>query len=318
MLPNIRRLAIFSLTLIALFPALILYAASPRQGPSVTPTQIVLSSVGGTPTPWSLPTGRSECGEQSFFSAALGEKLPFYLYLPPGYFDQVPRRYPTVYLLAGGGGNYKEWSEYGVCPQMDRLALSGQVQPMIIVMPSGNDNPAVGTGSYWFNHAPLPVSDGKRWGDYIWQDIVQYVDSKYRTLPSRDSRAIGGLSAGGQGAMTQALVHPEVFSILGAHSPSLRRADGSMPDFGDPAYYNQYDPIWLVQNTQTWSQLSIWIDDGESDTQWGGPIRDFHDLLVSLDIPHDWHIFPGAHEPAYWQANLPNYLQWYSSKLVGQ
>ncbi len=314
---NMRRLAVLTLPVLVVIATAFLYAAWPRQAPLPTLAQIAPPTVGGTPTPWPIPTGRSECSEASLFSEALGEKLPFYLYLPPGYFDQTARRYPTLYLLSGGGGNYKEWSQYGVCPQMDQLVRSGQVQPMIVVMPSGNDNPAVGTGSYWFNHAPPPVSDGKRWGDYIWQDVVQYIDSQYRTLPDRTSRAIGGLSAGGQAAMTHALTHPEVFSVLGAHSPSLRRADGSMPEFGDPAYYDQYDPIWLVQNTQTWTQLSIWIDDGESDTQWGGPICDFHNLLDSLDIPHEWHLFPGAHEPAYWQANVPNYLQWYSSQLTG-
>jgi enterochelin esterase-like enzyme len=201
---------------------------------------------------------------------------------------------------------------------MDQLILSGRVQPMILVMPSGNDNPAVGSGSYWFNHAPPPASDGKRWGDYICQDLVTYIDSKYRTLPRRESRAIGGLSAGGQGALTHAFTRPEIFSVIGAHSPSFRQADGSLPEFGDPAYYNQYDPVWLVQNTQTWRQLKIWIDDGDADTEWGSAIRDYHDLLTSLGIPHDWHVFPGAHAPAYWQANASTYLQWYSSMTSPQ
>ena len=282
----------------------------------LTPTVVAPSDFIVTQT--ALLAERGECSAQSFYSAALGEQMSFSLYLPPGYFDETDRRYPTVYLLSGGGGNYKEWVEYNICPQMDQLVLSSQVQPMIIVMPSGNDNPAVGTGSYWFNHALPPVSDGKRWGDYIWQDMVTYIDSNYRTLPQRVSRAIGGLSAGGQGALTHALMHPEVFSVLGAHSPSFRRADGSMADFGDQTYYNQYDPIWLVNNTQTWRQLAIWMDDSDSDTQWGSAIRDFHVLLTSLDIPHDWHTYPGTHAPAYWMANLPNYLKWYASELVGQ
>ena len=199
-----------------------------------------------------------------------------------------------MYLLSGLGGNYREWVQYGVCSEMDGLVRNGRVQPMIVVMPSGNDSPAGGLGSYWFNHAPPPLSDGKRWGDYIWQDVVNYVDTNYRTIPRRESRAIGGLSAGGQGALTHALTHPEIFSAVGAHSPSFRRADGSVAAFGDPAYYQQYDPIWLAQNTQTWKELAIWIDDGDADNQWGTAIREYHDLLVALDIPHEWHIFPGS------------------------
>ena len=245
--------------------------------------------------------------------------MPLIIYLPPGYASsQATRRYPAVYLLSGLAGNYKEWPGYNVCGQMDVLVASGKIQPMIVAMPSGNDNPASGLGSEWFNHAPPPTSDGKRWGDYIWKDLVGYVDANFRTLPQRASRAIGGLSAGGQGALTIALTHPELFSTVGAHSPSFRRADGSIPAFGDQAYYNQYDPIWLVQNTQTWRQLTIWMDDGADDTNWGQADREFENLLVSLKIPHEWHTFSGTHEPPYWITNVPNYLSWYATHLVGR
>jgi S-formylglutathione hydrolase FrmB len=200
---------------------------------------------------------------------------------------------------------------------MDSLVQAGKIQPMIVAMPSGNSDPSNGLGSYWFNHAPPPTSDGKRWGDYVWNEAVGYVDRNYRTLPSRASRAIGGLSAGGQGALTLALTHPEIFSVIGAHSPSFRRADGAIPAFGDPAYYNQYDPICLVQNKQSWRELAIWIDVGDSDTNWGPADHDFEGLLVSLEIPHEWHVFPGTHDPPYWITHIPNYLTWYAYKLSG-
>jgi len=244
--------------------------------------------------------------------------MRFFLYLPVGYYTQNQRRYPAIYLLSGIGGSHYEWPTYGVCSEMDQLIRNSQVQPMIIVMPSGNDNPAGGLGSYWVNHAPPPLSDGKRWGDYIWRDLVNHIDSKYRTIPQRASRAIGGLSAGGQGALTHALTHPEIFGIVGAHSPSFRRADGSIPALGDPAFYNPYDPIWLVQNTRAAEQLHIWLDDGESDDQWGSAIREYHALLVARGIPHEWRIFPGGHDPTYWSPWVPTYLRWYSSKLIGQ
>lgn len=245
--------------------------------------------------------------------------MPFYIYLPPGYSDtQAQRRYPTLYLLSGLGGSYKEWHSFGLCSVMDRLVTGGQAKPMIVVMPSGNDNPAGGVGSFWFNHAPPPASDGKRWGDYVWKDLVTYIDANYRTIQRRESRGVGGLSAGGQAALMHGFTHPELFSVVGAHSPSFRRADGSVPYFGDEKYYNPYDPIWLVQNTQTWRELIIWIDDGDQDNQWGKSISEYHDLLVSLGVPHEWHLFYGFHDPPYWAAHTPDYLLWYASKLTGQ
>jgi enterochelin esterase family protein len=127
--------------------------------------------------------------------------MPFYLYLPPGYNTQSARRYPALYLLSGLGGNYKEWYNFNLCGIMDDFIAAGKVKPMIVVMPSGNDNPAGGIGSFWINHAPPPISDGKRWGDYVWKDLVTYIDTNYRTIQRRESRGVGGLSAGGQAAL---------------------------------------------------------------------------------------------------------------------
>ncbi len=282
----------------------------PSPTPSPTPTRTVTAWA-----PLSL-FARSECEEIKFNSVALSGAMPLMLYLPLGYAEQTQRRYPTLYLLSGLGGNYKEWASYDLCAKMDQLVRAGKAQPMIIVMPSGNENQYGGIGSYWFNHAPPPQGDGKRWGDYIWQDLVSFIDAKYRTLPRRESRAIGGLSAGGQGALMLGFTQPDTFSVVGAHSPSMRHADGSIAFFGDPAFFNQYDPVWLAQNSDAWKRLAIWIDDGDADKQWGGPIREFHELLTARNIPHEYTVFPGTHDPSYWSPLVPTYLQWYSSKLA--
>lgn len=255
--------------------------------------------------------------------------MPVYIYLPPGYFDlQAQRRYATLYLLSGLGGDLEEWPHNSIqlCARIGPMITSGQIQPMIVVMPAGSFTPGSGVGSYWFNHAPTSFvcgdgkskSDGQLWGDYVWRDLVNYVDANYRTLRQRESRAIGGLSAGGQGALNHAMNHPDLFSVVGMHSPSLRRADGSICFFGNESYYNEYDPVWLVQNRQTWRQLQIWHDDGDRDQQWGKANRDFHNLLASLGIPNEWHEFYGDHDPPYWAAYVTQYLVWYASHLQGQ
>jgi enterochelin esterase-like enzyme len=290
---------------------------APATRPSSTSTRAPTTTP--TSTPWSKPTGRSSCEDKRFRSASLNQDMSFYLYLPTGYADTQPRRrYPVLYLLAGLAGNYKEWPGYDLCDVMDDFIAQGVVQPMIVVMPSGNDNPAGGLGSYWFNHAPPPVGDGKRWGDYVWKDVVNYIDANYRTLATRESRAIGGLSAGGQAALMLGMTHPEIFRVVGAHSPSFRHADGVIPSFGDEKYFNQFDPEWLVQNTTTWKQLIIWIDDGAQDDQWGTAILDYHNLLVKLGVPHEFNLFYGFHDPPYWATHLPDYLEWYSAVLIGQ
>jgi enterochelin esterase-like enzyme len=237
--------------------------------------------------------------------------MPVLIYLPPGYYN-TDRRYPVLYLLGGFAGDYREWATYGACRILDVMIRGGVVQPMILVTPEGDT-------SWWFNHAPVDGSDGKRYGDYVWQEVVGFVDANYRTLARRESRAIGGLSAGGQSALMLALTQPQVFSIVGAHSPSIRGADGSLAVFGTREYFKQYDPVWLLQNTDTWKQISIWIDVGRDDTNWGDAIREWHRALDALGVEHEFtDTWQGKHESDYWSARLPDYLMWYSSKLEGE
>src|SRR6185312_1635938 len=117
------------------------------------------------------------------------------IYLPPYYFETGnERRYPTLYMLHGAGGNYTEWSDSYLPQQVDDMILRGDVQPMIVVMPDG------GTRTYWANW-----DEGPQWSDYVAYDIVVEVDSRFRTSPYPASRAIGGLSMGGLGALQVAM-----------------------------------------------------------------------------------------------------------------
>ncbi len=278
---------------------------------NVTPTAADAVKLPDAPAALPPIAARGTLIDTKFYSAELSREMPILVNLPPGYYDSQ-QRYPVLYMLGGWVGDYREWTWWGLCDEAQVLMHNGYVQPVIVVTPEGNQ-------SYWFNHAPVSGSDGEPYGDYIWKDVVGYVDANYRTLPQRESRAIGGLSAGGQAAFMLALTHPEVFSIAGGHSLSLRGADGSLAFFGTPDYFKQYDPTWLIENTDTWRQLTLWIDVGAQDTQWGGPIHDFHALLVSRGVPHDWHdTWQGQHDNNYWSAHLVDYLTWYGSKLAGQ
>lgn len=263
-----------------------------------------------------LPRLRGESGisqlvDTTFRSSALDREMPILVYLPPGYYESS-RRYPVLYMLGGFTGSYREWVNWGICDALEWLIRGGHIQPLIVVLPEGDN-------SFWFNHAPVPGSEGKPWGDYVWRDVVSYVDLNFRTVRARESRAVGGLSAGGQAALAFALTHPEVFSIVGAHSPSVRRADGSLVFFGDQEYYNQFDPVWLFQNTTTWDQLTIWIDVGAEDNQWGGPAFDLHMMLRERGIPHEFHNeWHGIHDNYYWTPHIPDYVDWYASKLASE
>ncbi len=197
--------------------------------PSATGVPPTLAPAPPAPTPllWQASTQEAEqrldryrnnlagtISERIFYSPALGRSMPYDIYLPPGY-DTSGRRYAVLYMLHGGGGHRDEWLGYAIGDVADAEFRSGRLQPLIIVMLQGD------TG-YWTDNA----NGGPLWGQYVWRDLVAHLDVAYRTLLSPASRAIGGLSMGGWGALSLTFQHPDVFGVAGVHSASLRADDG--------------------------------------------------------------------------------------------
>jgi enterochelin esterase-like enzyme len=241
--------------------------------------------------------------QEWFFSRALQREMPYYLYLPPDY-DSSGRSYPVLYLLHGASGDAAEWPAYGLIDTLDRSINANDVEPFIVVLPQGDFG-------YWLNHA----EDGYRWGDYVSRDLVTHLDSTYRTRRRPERRAIGGLSMGGTGALVQAFTQPNVFGVVGAHSPSLR-TDNSVVEFlGQGEEFAARDPIRLARTAPGLDPLQIWIDIGEDD-EWYSRALLLHATLVERGIDHEWHPWPGEHDGDYWTEHTPDYLRYYSQALT--
>jgi len=148
----------------------------------------------------------------------IGTRAAF-VYLPPGY-DQSTSNYPVVYLLHGFGGTYSFWQYYEDIKEIaDYLISTGDIRPMIIVMPDGMNQ--LGGSFYTDSKANFLGSEIPVFGlfeTYITQDVVNYIDSHYNTIPNKDHRAIIGISMGAYGAMKLGIKHPDIFGIVGAHS----------------------------------------------------------------------------------------------------
>jgi S-formylglutathione hydrolase FrmB len=130
------------------------------------------------------------------------------IYLPPSYAADRTRRYPVVYLLHGYGGTDSTWTgRLAMLPQSaDKLAGGSGFHEMIVVMPDGS---SLHKGSMYSSS----VTTGD-WETYIAHDLVEYVDSHYRTLSTRESRGLAGHSMGGYGAIRIGMKRPDVFSSL--------------------------------------------------------------------------------------------------------
>jgi enterochelin esterase-like enzyme len=268
-------------------------SAPPVAQPTVNPTASASTAAGHL---------QGTLLEPEFYSAALNTKERFYIYLPPG--NQTPgRRFPVLYMLHGGGGR-REWVDYGLIGMADQAISGGSLTPMIIVLPQGDEG-------YWVNHD----NGGPRWGDYVSQDLVGYVDSTYPTQADAKHRAIGGLSMGGFGALYQAFTHPDEFGVVGAHAPSLRSDDGSINFLPRAAAYSQFDPVQLASNAKGIEQLHIWLDADEHDP-WVKRDAEIHNRLEQRHITNQWNTYPGQHGGSYWHDHAQDYLKFYGQALA--
>ncbi|MEM7347954.1 MAG: alpha/beta hydrolase-fold protein [Chloroflexota bacterium] len=149
------------------------------------------------------------------------------VYLPPGYEDST-QSYPVVYLLTGFTGrgafllNDSAFDE-PIQERMDRLITTGQVQPMILVMPDCFTRYG---GSQYLNSSATG-----RYEDHLIEELVPAIDQAYRTKAEAGYRAVAGKSSGGYGALVQGMRHPDVFGALACHSGDLYFEHCYKPDF---------------------------------------------------------------------------------------
>jgi S-formylglutathione hydrolase FrmB len=241
--------------------------------------------------------------------------------VPRGYAAHPNRRYPTLYLLHGSGGNETDWTEMGDAEK----ATAGY--PMIVVMPDTDQN---GYYSDWYNGGAFGPPE---YETYDIRELIPWIDSHYRTIAARRGRAVAGLSMGGFGALTYAARHPDLFVHVAGFSPA---SDTNYPPFiflqetgnsdGDPTVniwgdratqevrWRGHNPWDLAQNYRG-MDISLRYGNGDQGGPYGGgdPIEagvhamtvGFDAKLTALHIPHlNDDYGPGGHTWPYWQRDL--------------
>ena len=280
-------------------------------GPAAPADPAAAGSVAGqiaVPPPSAGTSGKGRAVGGTFRSAVLDRTMPITVYLPPGYDANPAVRYPTVYLLHGGGGTNTEWADYSVLDAADRLMGGGAIPPYIIVLPQGDQE-------YWVDHVidQATGANGERWGTYVAREVVPFVDARYRTIARQDKRAIGGLSMGAHGAMQLPMSFPGIWSVIGAHSPSIRPIGDAPTYLGKGAEFAARDPLSLVMAKPDLARAYTWrIDVGDVDP-WLEPAAAVAAALTALGIPHEWRVYPGDHSAAYWEAHVEDTLRYYAA-----
>lgn len=148
------------------------------------------------------------------------------IYLPPGYNKNRHRRYPVLYLLHGYMDEDSNW--FGAkhvfvdAPAAIDKALAEGSREMIIVMPDAH--------TVYFGSMYSSSTVTGDWETFITRDLVEYMDTHYRTIPDRMSRGLAGHSMGGYGTIRLGMKYPEVFSSIYALSACCLTPVPAMPN----------------------------------------------------------------------------------------
>jgi putative tributyrin esterase len=232
-------------------------------------------------------------------SAALSRDMPYRVVLPvsvaPG------QRLPVVYLLHGGGGGFRDWTNYS---DVARFAESG----LLLVMPEGE--------SSYYTNAVDPPQD--RYEDYIVSDLIADVESRFPAATGRSNRAIVGVSMGGFGAVKIALHHPELFAFAGGLSSAIDvpRRGFVLKRFHQSRHYSAIfgpsgsqtrrdnDPFVLARSANTAGAPYFFLTCGEQEGLLPSN-REFATLLAQRHFRHEFHTIPGGHNWEQWNGWLP-------------
>jgi S-formylglutathione hydrolase FrmB len=154
---------------------------------------------------------------------------PLLVYLPPGYDAEPSRRYPSVYVIQGYTGHVAMWRNRSPFRQpfpetADAVFARGEAPPALVVYVDA-----------WTAYGGSQFVDSPgtgRYHSYLCDEVVPWVDARYRTLADPAHRAIMGKSSGGFGAMITPMLRPDLFGALATHAGDSLYELVYIPEFG--------------------------------------------------------------------------------------
>jgi putative tributyrin esterase len=234
----------------------------------------------------------------TFHSASLNRNMPYRVVMPANIPTGV--KSPVVYLLHGGSGDFRDWTNYS---DVARFAERG----LILVMPDGDE-------SYYTNSNDHP---DQRYEDYIVKDVVADAETRFPVASDRSHRAIAGISMGGFGAVKLSLKHPEVFSFAAGLSSALDAPSRPFSIhrwgqwrhhrsiFGPPggSVQRANDPFVLARSADPAQTPYFYLTCGDTEGLLASN-RSFANLLEERHFAYEFHVVRGGHNWDQWNAQL--------------
>ncbi len=225
------------------------------------------------------------------------------VYTPAGY-ETSKTKYPVLYVLHGIGGDEDAWVTQGRATQiLDNLIARGEAKPMIVVFTNGNisQEAAPGENSTGYVNPTMNLPQTME-GTFetAFPEIVKFIDSRYRTIAKKDSRAVCGLSMGGFHTLYLSLNYPELFGWSGMFSAAIGVSDPSVSPI-----YQDFDAK-LAKYYAAKPKL-LWIGCGNTDFLWQANL-DFKKKLEDNGYKFSFMETDGGHIWKNWRIYLSEFV----------
>ncbi len=233
-------------------------------------------------------------------SPSLGMERRMTVYTPAGY-EESKTKYPVLYLLHGMGGDEEAWIATGRTAQiLDNLIAQGKAEPMIVVMPNGNAKHQAAPGEA-AEGMIKPYMSGSMDGtiETAFPDVVDFVESHYRTIKKKSGRAIAGLSMGGFHSLHISKQYPDMFNYVGLFSAAVLPNEGIESEI-----YANMDEKLAIQFSK--NPALYWIGIGKTDFLYQS-ISDYRKKLDENKYEYEYLETDGGHIWRNWRIYLSEF-----------
>ena len=236
-------------------------------------------------------------------SATAGFDRRLTVYTPAGYENNPKAKYPVLYVLHGIGGDEDAWVTQGRATQiLDNLIARGEAKPMIVVFTNGNISqeaaPLENSTDYTRPTMQLPQTMEGTF-ETSFPEVVKFIDSHYRTIAKKESRAICGLSMGGFHTLYISLNNPDMFGWSGMFSAAIGVSDPNVsPNYQD---FDKKLATYFAKKPKL-----LWIGIGKTDFL----IQSNNEFRAKLDAnkyPYTYMETEGGHIWRNWRIYLSEF-----------
>lgn len=220
---------------------------------------------------WVVDEEVAGCQHVTVRSDTMNHDVGFNIFLPDSYDKSPTTHYPVVYFLHGAGGNEKSDADPWTIRQLIR---EGKIGDVIYVFPNGG---------HFSRYRDWPDADVKS-ETWIIKELIPYVDKNYRTIASRNGRALSGWSMGGDASLRFAFKYPDMFCAAGTYSAAI-----DWGAEGDDSIFR-----YVEKNIdQIRGKTGLLMVVGEDDRLFDNHKR-LTPHLDKLDVEYTFHSLPGV------------------------